>query len=542
MKLLLVDDENHVREGILSMIDWKTAHVDKIKQAKNGKAGFELALEFEPDIILTDVRMPKMDGIEMAFAIREHLPHCSIIFMSGYSDKEYLKSAIQLSAINYVEKPIELEELFQAIRDAVHVQEERKNWEQKKAEMDGKLEVSMAALRNQLVLDLTKKSFQNGKRTSDIKMAYPGICTDHAFITIIVDLVGIKNEGSFKTGNYFIQEEQSIQTNVKLFLESKFTEKGMQALIGSKDEHLVLLHIDLGKEAESFLVRRTERTAMWIKELLDDLCYSFVSVGSRVEHLYKIYESYNNAAAAMLQSFYYETGRIIYYEDRRNEEFVLSEEYLVQFKDIIKYGTFESAVEFIQSILLRLREHPHKFIFSVKEFFFRMLIQVSDTACQKEIAQFMEQPRGIIRETVWEYRFLSQLEAYMIEQLELYYHNVNEDGGKQAVSEKVKYIVSCNYSEPDLSLSTIAQKLSLTSSYLCILFKKECNMTLTAYIIDYRMTRAKKLLAEESRRIKDIALMTGYIDCNYFIKVFKKYTGETPAEFRKRIHRQEAEV
>lgn len=67
-------------------------------------------------------------------------------------------------------------------------------------------------------------------------------------------------------------------------------------------------------------------------------------------------------------------------------------------------------------------------------------------------------------------------------------------------------------------------------------------MTLTAYIIDYRMTRAKKLLAEESRRIKDIALMTGYIDCNYFIKVFKKYTGETPAEFRKRIHRQEAEV
>lgn len=299
MKLLLVDDENHVREGILSMIDWITVRVDKIEKAGNGKSGLETALEFEPDIILTDVRMPKMDGIEMAFAIRSHLPFCSIIFMSGYSDKEYLKSAIQLSAINYVEKPIDLEELTQAIKDAVYVQEEKKAWDQKKVDMDGQLKVSMAALRNQLVLDLTKKSFQNGKRMSDIRMAYPDICPDHVYVTIIIDLVGIKSEDRLKSDKYLFCEDQSIQTNIRVFLEKQFAEKGLKALIGSKDEHLILLHIDLGAEADSFLVRKTERAANWIKGLLDELCYSFVSVGNRVDHLNKVFESYNNATAIM---------------------------------------------------------------------------------------------------------------------------------------------------------------------------------------------------------------------------------------------------
>lgn len=539
MKLLLVDDENHVREGILSMIDWKMVRVDRIEKAVNGNSGLETALEFEPDIILTDVRMPKMDGIEMAFAIRNHLPLCSIIFMSGYSDKEYLKSAIQLSAINYVEKPIDLEELTQAISDAVHVQEEKKAWDQMKADMDGQLKVSMAALRNQLVLDLTKKSFQNGKRMSDIKMGYPDISPDHAYVTIIIDLVGIKSEDGLKSDQYRFCQDQSIQTNIRLFLENQFAEKGWKALVGSKDEHLLLIHIDLGKEADSFLVRKTERAANWIKGLLDDLCYSFVSVGNRVDHLNKIYESYNNAAAIMLQSFYYETGRILRYEELGKREFVLSDHYLVQFEEILKHGTFETAVDFIQSIIIRLREYPQKFIFAVKEFFFRMMKQVLDHACRQDITQFVEQSQSIIREAFWEYRFLSQVETYLIEQLELYYNNIKEDGGRQTISEKVKYYVSCNYSEPDLSLATIAQKLSLTGSYLCILFKKECKMTLTAYIIEYRMTKAKTFLEDEGRRIKDIALMTGYMDCNYFIKVFKKYTGETPAEYRKRIHIQQ---
>lgn len=121
MKLLLVDDEAHVREGICARISWEKLGITELKTAKNGCVGLELSREFKPDIVLTDVRMPRMDGIEMAFAIREELPDCCIIFMSGYSDKEYLKSAITLKAISYVEKPMDLDELFDAIAKAVQL-------------------------------------------------------------------------------------------------------------------------------------------------------------------------------------------------------------------------------------------------------------------------------------------------------------------------------------------------------------------------------------------------------------------------------------
>ena len=91
------------------------------------------------------------------------------------------------------------------------------------------------------------------------------------------------------------------------------------------------------------------------------------------------------------------------------------------------------------------------------------------------------------------------------------------------------------FREPDLSLATIAQKLELTSPYLCSTFKKETNTTLTNYIMEYRVEQAKKYLQKENYKVKEAALLTGYSDCNYFIKVFKKCEGITPAEYKKEI-------
>lgn len=115
MKLLLVDDERFTREGIYSLTPWKELGIDEVITAEDGEDGLEKALLFAPEIILTDVKMPRMDGVDMSFKIREKFPDCSIIFMSGYADKEYLKSAIRLSAVNYIEKPFQPEELHSTL-------------------------------------------------------------------------------------------------------------------------------------------------------------------------------------------------------------------------------------------------------------------------------------------------------------------------------------------------------------------------------------------------------------------------------------------
>ena len=118
MKLLIVDDEKLTREGIRRSLDLEALSIDSVVLADDGVNGLEAALREEPDIVLTDVRMPRMNGVEMAEKLLEQLPDTSLVFMSAYSDKEYLKAAIKLKAVSYVEKPLDIRELAAALKEA----------------------------------------------------------------------------------------------------------------------------------------------------------------------------------------------------------------------------------------------------------------------------------------------------------------------------------------------------------------------------------------------------------------------------------------
>ena len=108
MKLLIVDDEELTRTGVISSLDWSSLGIDEVIQADDGVHGLETAKLHKPEIILCDVRMPRMDGITMLERLEKFLPDSVAIFMSGYSDKEYLKAAIKLKAVNYIEKPFRM--------------------------------------------------------------------------------------------------------------------------------------------------------------------------------------------------------------------------------------------------------------------------------------------------------------------------------------------------------------------------------------------------------------------------------------------------
>ena len=119
MKVLLVEDEELTRDGICMCIPWEKLGISSVVTAEDGEEGLARALEEKPDIIMADVRMPRMDGITMAFEIRKVLKRCRFIFISGYCDKEYLKSAILLSAFNYIEKPLEPSEVVEALKASI---------------------------------------------------------------------------------------------------------------------------------------------------------------------------------------------------------------------------------------------------------------------------------------------------------------------------------------------------------------------------------------------------------------------------------------
>lgn len=119
IKLLLVDDEPVTRNGLMKHVPWNELGVDTVKDARDGIEAFEIAERFHPDIIVSDIRMPGLEGIKFCEMIREKYPDCKIIFISGYSNKRYLKAAIEINALSYVEKPININEMKEAVRKAV---------------------------------------------------------------------------------------------------------------------------------------------------------------------------------------------------------------------------------------------------------------------------------------------------------------------------------------------------------------------------------------------------------------------------------------
>ena len=121
IKLLLVEDESATRKGLMKHIKWHELGVDVVEEAKDGIDGLEAARRMQPDIVISDIRMPGMNGIDFTAAVREEFPACKIIFLSGHSDKEYLKAAIRINAVSYVEKPINVDELREVIAKAVRL-------------------------------------------------------------------------------------------------------------------------------------------------------------------------------------------------------------------------------------------------------------------------------------------------------------------------------------------------------------------------------------------------------------------------------------
>lgn len=129
LKLLLVDDDISFLNGLVKHIEWGKLGVEVIGTAQDGQEAWELCQAHKPEIILTDVRMPRMDGISLAVRVRESMPETQIVFMSIYSDKDYLKMAIRVRAIDYIEKPVEPEELEKAVLRAVSLIRQDRNLE-----------------------------------------------------------------------------------------------------------------------------------------------------------------------------------------------------------------------------------------------------------------------------------------------------------------------------------------------------------------------------------------------------------------------------
>lgn len=517
MKLLIADDEKLTRVGLYESIPWKELHIDEVYLADDGLHGLELVKRHQPEIILSDVRMPRMDGITMAEKIQELYPDTCIIFMSGYSDKEYLKAAIKLKAISYVEKPINHCEVKEAVEEAVqNIERIRRSrhsellqYQEKSSRLavyitqDGKSQEEAAQILSELSLPISENTY---------------------FTTCIVEFMTPISE----------MPGQRLKNALEDFARTARLHRH-EILYAYKNDFYLLIHFysDHGDYEQGF-ERCVERLGQTAGEFGD----YFIAVGKRVCGIRKAFLSYNSAAAALQRGFFNEKNSIL--REGRPEKFQpILTDMSPKLREVISAKDREQALKVAESVFQSLYDCRTMLPGQVKDIYYKYFMQLENALDRNQILPEKNVPD--VNDTIWgrisKCKTLKELHEIFCRQIEELFDALEEGEHENPVIFWIKDFIRKNISNEALSVKDISEYAHLSPSYACTLFKNETGKTLNQYITEFRMELAKQLLADSRYSINEISSRVGYNDGNYFSKTFKKAIGLTPSEYREKMLR-----
>lgn len=516
MKLLIVDDEDYTREGLAESIPWKEFGIDEIMQARDGRSGLNLAKWFCPDIVLSDIKMPKLNGIDFARELSTVNPDIKIIFMSGYMEIDYLKSAIQLAAVDYIEKPIDLPMLKGAVKKSVNEIKEKQLIQ--KISVDRK-ELQQQKLANALIC-----------KENDREMLI-GLCleTDFPVKQNYVCLI-LWNKAKREEKSCFTQKRHSAGKCVN----SEVLQNEIQDFLANSKVKPLCNYLGEGKYLAilAFEKKYGSRLPALYTKIADKFPSLILGIGFEAVDIMNIYNSYQTALLAINCAFYDEKERI----------FMIDEEILHQQR--VEPGIYGEFIKILTEEPFRLKSWCEAFFADLrKRKYYRKeniqtLLASFVTAMINQHGELADSLDGIYSQEDIEQRmnrFLTLTEIQnsimaLVEKLELKLQNQSKYG---RIIRGVMDYIALHYNEADLSISEIAEYFHFSSNYLSVLFKQETQVTLKQYLSDYRIGKAKKMLENDYYKITEISELCGYANANYFIKVFKEVTDLTPLEYRK---------
>ncbi len=513
MKLLLVDDEILTRKGLLENIHWSSLQIHQVIEASDGIQALELAKAHAPEIILTDICMPRMDGVVFANEIKAVLPETSIIFMSGYSDKEYLQAAIRLKAISYVEKPIDLQEVEQAITEAVthHDQAERDKYSR---------HFHLQEKESQLALSLSRPLHANYDATLAL-IRELGLPFDEG--TCLLALI-------VKTHPTLPAAVGSPLSDIYGQLRSLAQAKSFDFIRAARYDgmHILFLYAE-----EAILPSSVSAFCQAFGRLLEPMCSYFLSVGSPVFGPKHSFESYNHAAVLMQSSFFCAYNTILTTKkDAHFDQAPIDREYLA-FKEAVSKKDTAAATAAANGLYACLLAQKSMLPSLVRDLYFKLFIAM-EQAYHLRLIHAVD-----YAEPIWDRMMgcqtLKELQDILLKELSSVANNESLPASESAAVTMMKDYIRKNYDKDSLSVKDISDYVQLSVAYTCTKFKNETGTTLNQYLTEYRIDKAKELLADPRIKIVDISARIGYLDSNYFGKSFKKSTGLSPSEYREKF-------
>ncbi len=530
MKVLIVDDEQRTRDFLKNYVPWEELGIRQVETAKNGQAALDIASVWKPGIVICDIKMPKMDGIEFAREYRKLEPSSKIIFLSGFSDKEYLKSAIYVKALAYIDKPVVIEEVSKAVEDALILCREEELLKTETKRLQENADRTLPFLRQEMVRKLIK-----APQSVHIEEAL------QSRETFLLPKKGPYTVGVawlFWNASLLPEDTSNIQERMLQQLNLLDTETSAGGIFGFESLYWLVFVLpgdydgSYSKERE-----KIDRLTRQLRSIAGEGIDLHLGMGGGVQHISNIPHSYELAVQAVIMQFYREDPHPYFFQPQFSwGVFETNWEEIRVMREELRREEFER-------VHVRIHKHAEKAlvccdrdIARVKDTFFQILLAILDAAVTKGLT---EQTEDTERRYIWReidaISSLSRLAAYVSTFLAPF-EEAAEAGS--AVPGKLKDIIRyihAHFHEKGFTIKAIAEHVNLSETYLCSYFKKQRGETIKEYINATRYEQAKELLRDRRLKLFEVAVRLGFADANYFATFFKRCAGCTPSEYRERV-------
>lgn len=530
--ILLVDDEPEIREGIIQKIDWKKYGFEIIGSAENGRDALELAELKQPDVLMTDVMMPFMDGLHLGEELLRKIPSLKLIFFSGADDFEYVQKALQLKAMEYVLKPVdavELSETLIKLKDILDKEyEEKRNVETLRQHYID----SIPVLREQFLTGLLDGRIDHEQLEK--KCGIGQIDLDAKSYT--VGLLWIEPNQDEVIKHFFRNHDEAlVPTTLKQMADEILPKYGKVVSCYYGDMVGVVANFYEDRDIYRF-VEGMNQVCKRMKRVYG--LNVTAGIGTSCQSAMELRYAKKEAQTALSYRVSLGSSQAIYLGDVEPEKNAF-----LQFQGhdeteliaAIKLGNDEEIAAKVMSIYERLKrnmltvEHLNVYIIEVKLSFMKLL-QYYDMQ-----PEFLFESPDVFHDTE-QITSMEEFRNWILDKSIKMSNLIKESrvSSQSAITTKAKAYVDEYYANDELSVDFLSQILHVSPSYFSSLFKKETGISFITYLTNVRMEKAVHLLDTTDDKSYIIAEKVGYPEANYFSYVFKKHFGISPQRYRKR--------
>lgn len=525
-KVFVVDDEIVVREGLRENVEWDKSNLLFAGEAQDGEMALPLIQEIKPDILLTDIKMPFMDGLELSRIIRKSMPWIKIIILSGHDEFNYAKEAISIGVAEYILKPFTSREILDIIGKVVEEIEEEKKRSQDIVALKEQLKKSKPLLCNQFLNDLLL-GLVSPYEILDKCASFEIDILAKYYITASIHIACKASTAPSEYSEY-MKTDTVISNTVRMDKDVIPVKRNLEETV------LILKGNESGQLEEA--VYRTAQSIQYEVERNTN-CTITIGIGSLCGRLQEIAKSYTDACTARDFKHAYGKNSIIGINDMSTGiyEDISASIDKPDIVNLLKYGTKSDIPRILSEYIKGFNEADLRSAVFSYYVFMNVVVccgkYINETGGEiSTVLPMLSQPD----KSYMKMESIRQLENELREVLEqvLDYRDRRVDSRQNTMVTRAKEYINANFSDTQISLNTVAAQVNISPSHFSTLFSQATGETFIEYLISLRIKKAMSLLKTTGLRSSEIAYEVGYNDPHYFSFCFKKETGKTPSEYR----------